>query len=275
MEKRKISLKEALENDGNFLGFLGQEARSDEYRHVAEKARKRPHPPGKMLRDYALGRLDETNAMKIRRHVSFCGVCADEALRIMGKAAHPTREMLYDYVLEWVDKNIAEKVRKHVSYCKACADEVLRITRIEDDLMRDSGAWANEPAFETGILSDLIIWASELWEPQWAGQLVTASDIPEQACSFMMDHGEIGLSCYWEPQYEDALAYLQLSWRANIAAPCELWAKFVNPETQEVLSEIGLGTYLEGKEIFTSDQLEFDPSMEKWAISIVLCEGVR
>jgi len=281
MEKKKIGLKEALENDGKFLAFLGQEARSDEYRRLREKAEeKRAHPTGKDLRDYAQGQLDKSKTMEIRKHVSFCGFCADEALKIMGEAAHPKKKTLYDHVLGLLNEKVAVKVKKHISSCKLCAGEVSKIMRIEDALNADFVDWANEPVFEianepvfeTGILANLIIWASEFWEPQWAGQPVTASDIPEQEHSFAMDHGRIELSCYWEPQYEDAPAYMQLSWRANINMPCELWAKFVNPETEETLSEIGLGTYLEGREIFTSDQLEFDPSTERWAISIMLCE---
>jgi len=37
-------------------------------------------------------------------------------------------------------------------------------------------------------------------------------------------------------------------------------------------SEIRLGTRLEVKESFTSDRLGFDPSNEKWAISIIFQE---
>lgn len=280
MENEKIGLKDALKNNGNFMAFLEQEARSDEYRGIAEKAKKRTHPPAKILQDYAMGRLDRKKAAKVRKHISFCGVCAKEALKIMGKSEHPTRERLYDYVLDWLDKDVAEKVRKHVSSCKACADEVMKITMLENDLTRDTLNWVNEPAFELNIPNRIILWVSELWEPQWAGQLVTASDIPEQEHSFVMDdgkidYGRIELSCYWEPEYEDTPSFLQLSWRANVTMPCELRAKFMNPETEEVLSEIGLGRYPEGKETFTSDQLEFDPSTERWAISIILCKGEK
>ena len=85
MKKNKIGLDKALENSGDFLAFLGQEARSEEYGKLKEHARKnKAHPTGGMLYDYALGRTDEKDTMKIRNHISFCDDCSDEVLRIMG-----------------------------------------------------------------------------------------------------------------------------------------------------------------------------------------------
>jgi len=178
-------------------------------------------------------------------------------------------------------------VRKHISFCGDCADEVLRITRIEDDLEEDSVKWVSEdpepePAEEdkkvaaiSKIAANLIIWTSKLWEPKWAGQLVTASDIPEQENTFVLDDGKLRLSCSWEPSYENIPAYIKLSWIAQITISCELWARFANPETHKMLSEIPLGNSLEGKKIFTSDKLRFDPSTEKWSVSIVMCKICR
>jgi len=244
MKKNKIGLDKALENDGNFLSFLGEAARSDEYR-----------------------RLKETQA-KARK-------------------VHPAREMLYDYVLGWLNEADTVKVRKHISFCGDCADEVLRITRIEDDLEEDSVKWVSEdpepePAEEdkkvaaiSKIAANLIIWTSKLWEPKWAGQLVTASDIPEQEKTFISDEGQIILRCHWKAAYKNTPAYLWVSWKADIAADGYLWLRFVNPETHNMLSEIPLGNSLEGKKIFTSDKLRFDPSTEKWSVSIVMCKICR
>ncbi len=213
--KKKIGLKEALRNDGNFLAFLAQEARSDEYRKLKKKA-------------------------------------------------HPTKKMLYDYVLGWLDKKDAMKIRNHFSFCGSCADEVLRIMRIERDLEKKSVAWVNPKG--------LIIWISSLWEPQWAGVPVVAMAVSGQRHSFIMDDGKIELSCYWKPKFRNDPAYIHLSWSARITKPVRLWARFVNPESNEIRSEIHLGTHLQGEDNFTSDRLGFDPSNEKWAISIIFQE---
>ncbi len=217
-KENKIGLDKALENSGDFLAFLGQEARSEEYGKLKEHAEKnKAHPTGGMLYDYALGWADEKDTMKIRNHISFCDVCSDEVLEIMG---------------------------------------------IEGDLEEEAVGWAGPP----------IIWISDFWEPQWAGELVTASDIPEQEHSFVMDHGEIEIACYWKSQYENMPAYICVSWKVDIIMYAELWARFVNPETQDIYSEFCLGTTLVGEMSFYSDELGFDPSNQRWAIAITLCE---
>jgi len=227
MKKKKI--EHALANDGNFLSFLGEAARSDRYRQLKEKQAetRKGHPSREMLCDYALGWLNEADTMKVRKHIAFCGDCADEALKIM---------------------------------------------QIEDELEEDVAAAA---VSASKIAAALIIWTSELWKPKWAGQLVTASDIPQQEKTFMLNYGQIKFSCHWKPSYENIPAYIQLSWRAKITIRCELWARFVNPESNKMLSEIRLGTSLEGKNIFTSDKLGFDPSTERWSVSLILSKISR
>ncbi len=227
MKKNKIGLDKALENDGNFLSFLGEAARSDEYR-----------------------RLKETQA-KARK-------------------VHPAREMLYDYVLGWLNEADTVKVRKHISFCGDCADEVLRITRIEDDLEEDSVKWVSEESKKPKTR-----WIPDLWEPQWAGQLVTASDIPEQEKTFISDDGQVILRCHWKAEYEDTPAYIWVSWEADIVTYGELRIRFVNPETHGLHSEFCLGTALSGEEVFKTDKLRFDPSKQRWAVSILLCETER
>ncbi len=123
-------------------------------------------------------------------------------------------------------------------------------------------------------LSDRIIrWISEMWEPLWAGQLVTADDIPKQGHSFVAEmEGEIKIVCDWESQDDDAPAHIRLSWEADFPADSTLWVRFVNPETQEIRYQACLGADLLGDEIFKSSELGFDPSQEKWAISLMLTE---
>ena len=240
MKKRKIELQTALQDNETFLAFLTQEAQSEKFRRLRENASKTPHP---------------------------------------------TREKLYDYALGWMDQAEVRQVREHIAFCGDCAHEVLRILRIEDELEQDALEWADrapvssqEPkaAFslptskKSSIIDSLVRWISPLWEPQWAGQLVTAADIPKQTHAFISENGDIKISCYWKGQYHDQPAYIQIAWKANLTTESEIWIRFTDPATRVIRSEICLGTGLVGEESFTSDDLGFDPSNEKWAISVVL-----
>jgi len=113
-------------------------------------------------------------------------------------------------------------------------------------------------------------WVSPLWEPQWAGEIVTALDIPEQHKSFTNEESDIEISCYWRNAQDSFPAYIQISWQVKIVAPGELTARFVNPQTQEILCDLVLGKEIIGSEKFTSDDLGFDPSSEKWGLSILI-----
>jgi hypothetical protein len=135
-----------------------------------------------------------------------------------------------------------------------------------------------KPEWETWVKnvislpSHVVHWVSELWQPQWAGTPVTAADIPGDKKAFNVKNGEIEISCLWRSQQATNPAYIQISWAANFVADRELWALFFDPDTKEVLAEIPLGAYLEGGKNITSETLGFDPSNEKWAISILLKE---
>ena len=215
MKKDKVGLDKALENGGDFLAFLGQEARSEEYGKLKEHARK--------------------------------------------NKAHPTGEMLYDYALGWTDEKDTMKIRKHISFCDDCSDEVLRIMGIEGDLEGEALKWAGPP-----------IRVSKPWFPLWAGKLVTASDIPEQTHTFMLDDDKIALTCHWRAAYKNTSAYIYVSWKAKIAMVEEIRLRFLNPETDEIYVQLSLGTDLTGEETFESDDLGFDPSNQKWAVCVVL-----
>lgn len=122
------------------------------------------------------------------------------------------------------------------------------------------------------ISNTLVKWLSPLWEPQWAGMHVSAGDIPEQKHRFRMKEGEIEISCRWRSPHGNTPAYVQVSWAADITTDCEFWLLFINPGTKAVLSEVFLGTALEGGKIITSKTLGFDPSAEPWAASVLLKE---
>ncbi len=82
MEKKRIRLKDALETNEGFLAFLKQEANSDEYRELRRRAEQGSHPSEEMLHDYVTDCLSDEEARFLRDHISFCGECAKETLRI-------------------------------------------------------------------------------------------------------------------------------------------------------------------------------------------------
>ncbi len=116
----------------------------------------------------------------------------------------------------------------------------------------------------------LVQWISPIWEPQWTGVAVTAADIPEQHHEFVMRDGTIDISCSWQGAYGNNPAYMQISWTASLLTNCELWLRFVNPLTSDVLSDVLLGSEHEGGKILTGDILGFDPSKDRWATSLMM-----
>jgi hypothetical protein len=248
MKKQRSELQTALRNNETFLAFLTQEAQSEKYCRLRENAGKTPHPPGEKLYDYVLGWLDEQETKQVREHIALCGDCAHETLRILQIEAELEQDSL-----EWADSNPVSSQERKVVFASS--------QRKEQSL---------PTAKRSSITDNLVRWISPLWEPQWAGQLVTAADIPKQAHSFTSEDGDIKLSCYWKGQYQDEPAYIQITWKARFTAENEIRIRFTDPVTQAIHSEVCLGTGLVGEETFTSDDLGFDPSYARWAISVVL-----
>lgn len=119
----------------------------------------------------------------------------------------------------------------------------------------------------------LVRWLSPPWLPKWVGEPVPAqTDMPPQEHVFRLEDGEITLTCSWKSRYHETPAYVWVQWRADISTPSELWVRFTRPETGTVLAEVRLGSHLAGDDIFTSDDLGFDPALEKWSISLILRE---
>jgi hypothetical protein len=209
------------------------------------------------------------------------------AKRRIEAGSHPTDRMLYNYVLNWVYENDAKIIMKHLAFCGICAAKVLQIRQVEGELEEKLSDWTDGKEnrlyplltssftrerdtllaknFQEGV-------ATEYWEPLFAGQLATAADIPVQEHLFKREEGDIEISCYWGGTYVNKPAFIKLSWKANIRIRSEILARFINPETQELRSEVCLGTHLTGEEAFTSQELGFDPLTENWAIAIVLRE---
>ncbi len=234
-ENRKHILTSALETDDAFFKFLRQEAASLGYRKLREQ------------------------------------------MKIDGR--HPSGEMLHDYVMDELDEESARHLRGHLLLCHPCTDGVLRLLmRIEDELDQTAMDRANEMTGErpgegpVSVIDALASWISRPWEPRWAGQPVTASDIPEQEHSFRMDDGEIRLSCNWREAHGEYPAYIRVAWEADIMSPSNIEARFTEPETRKIRAQVRLGTHLAGERTFTSDDLGFDPSRERWAVAVILTE---
>lgn len=116
-----------------------------------------------------------------------------------------------------------------------------------------------------------ITWISELYVFPLAGQQMTALSTSEQSHPFEMDYGQyINISCYWQGKSGDLMPYLELSWNANLYADVTLWARFSDPDTHEIFSELCLGDKLEDKVRLEYEDLKFDPSTRKWGISVLL-----
>src|SRR5262245_13985588 len=48
----------------------------------------------------------------------------------------------------------------------------------------------------------LVRWLSPVWQPAWAGEVVTAADVAAQEHVFALDDGEIQVTCGWRAAYE-------------------------------------------------------------------------
>lgn len=121
-----------------------------------------------------------------------------------------------------------------------------------------------------GINKNLIGMISSIWRPEWAGELVTAADIRKQTKTLNLDEGIVMLSCSWGTEDDHGPAFLTVSWRVDVEGSFEIWALFLDPDKETIFSEIYLGTSYEGEELFTTKMLNFDPSVQNWAIAIVL-----
>ncbi len=203
---------------------------------------------------------------------------------------HPAVEMLYEYAAGELGEDLAPAVRAHLALCGQCAREALRLTQVTDELEQDALDWANSPKFASSepsrsslpkavdaavttaksVGERALIWISEIWQPQWAGQLLTAADVPEQHRTFTSRHGDIRLTCYWQDDSPDESAMIHIRWHADLAQEERIWLRFVNPASQALRQEIFLGSRAVGEESFTIQDLRFDFLCEQWAISMAL-----
>jgi hypothetical protein len=195
------------------------------------------------------------------------------------ESQHPELDLLYRYTCGELEPDDAAQIRQHLILCPVCNGKTLRIMRITNDwkseirmidqLRQYAANWA-DGIVQSGVP---VRWATALWQPEWAGTPVYASDILEQQHTFSSSDGEIEITCSWRDTYGSTPAYLTISWFASIERQQELWALFLDPSTKHVLAEIPLGKYLEGGKHLNSQMLGFNPSRDKWAVAILLKEN--
>lgn len=177
-------------------------------------------------------------------------------------APHPTSDNLYHYALGWLPEGEAAYLRQHLLFCEDCAAEVARIIGIEQRLAQQTVV---APTLD---LTDAI--ATEFWEPQWAGQLATAADIPAQEHTFFLDDGQIALSCRWGQEIGSEPAFIWINWESRLTTEHAFSVHFIHPETQIARYEAYLGNLPTGEATFVSRELGFDPAVERWAIGLTL-----
>ena len=182
-------------------------------------------------------------------------------------APHPTGENLYHYALGWLPEGEAAYLRQHLLFCERCAAEVARIIGIEQRIAQRT---ASAPPLD---LRDAL--ATEFWEPQWAGQLATAADIPAQEHTFFLDDGQIMLSCRWGGECGSEPAFIWIRWESRLHAEHAFSVHFIHPETQLARYETSLGSLPTGEATFISRELGFDPATERWAIGLSITVPTR
>jgi len=209
----------------------------------------------------------------------------------------PPDEILFDYVYDDLESEKAGKVAEHIKTCESC-----HLTQLEIETDRTGWEFAlkDNPALAlakalgpegikivlnqtkktekagisvSAIKEALITWVSPLWQPSLTGAMMTASaDVPEQSNHFKMEHGEyINISCAWKGKDRTASA-IMLEWNANIFTDSNLWARFIDPDTRDILFESCLGTKLEGEKTFSEQEMGFNPCSQKWAVAIIVEE---
>ncbi len=180
----------------------------------------------------------------------------------------------YEMVLE-ADPEFAE-ARENKEIVQKYLDELPSDNFLHGEDMTETSEPGSENVTDrlANIVTDgvthLIHWLSPVWEPELSGQLASAADIPKQDRIFATEHGDIKIVCQWDRQIGNEPAYLLVKWEVNIETDHGVSVRLTNPDTQETLYDIDLGAIRVGEEAFTAGELGFDPSREKWAVSVVL-----
>lgn len=114
-------------------------------------------------------------------------------------------------------------------------------------------------------------WLSPVWQPAWAGEVVTAADVAAQEHVFALDDGEIQVTCGWRAAYGHLPATLRVAWQAHMTLSGDFWVRFTHPtDPTRPPVELRLGNTVAGEEEFTAETLGFDPTREPWALAILV-----
>ncbi|GKT09122.1 hypothetical protein [Desulforhabdus sp. TSK] len=128
-------LNDALQNDSALFLLMRQEAISDPYEKVTKIVEEGRHPSHEMLYDYVLEWLDEKTFGMLLEHISICGSCAGEVLRIRTLEEdaennlpgwdHPTELPDEDHLSDRVLKSFlraifTERNLLHLRSCESC-----------------------------------------------------------------------------------------------------------------------------------------------------------
>jgi len=238
MNTPRIALYQAVNTEEDFLAFLVQEVHSESYRQRTHRIEQGPHP---------------------------------------------TKELLHAYVWDALDKERRKIIRKHVTFCPGCMRQLGRLARIRDDSEARFFSWADKAeigidppghALETTPRALLDNLASELWEPEGAGEsLVAASSAVTQEHEFHTEAGTVKVLCAWGPASGGEPAFIWLSWKAELQDDTSFLIRFIDPECQHTRYEIDPQMIRHGNQTFTQDVLGFDPVGQKWAVSVVFSEN--
>jgi len=207
-------------------------------------------PDGEEIVDYVYGDLSGPAILKVSKHIFKCESCRLLALKI------ETDRTELELMIEQSPKTFVETIMGPLV-------EKDSMGKMSHDLKKGFQSLSR-------IKDTLISWISPAWEPQFAGQVVTAADIVEQTRQFEMDCGEyVTISCNWKGKERSQEAHLNLSWKANFHTPRNIWIRFLDPESNSTLSELNLGKHLEGYRQIPIQELNFDPTERRWAISVI------
>lgn len=82
MKTQHTTLKDVVQQDADFLGFVAQKARAETFRTRLQQVEKGPHPTKEMLLEYVWDTLDADKRSILRTHLACCSHCSHLAVRL-------------------------------------------------------------------------------------------------------------------------------------------------------------------------------------------------
>jgi anti-sigma factor RsiW len=116
----------------------------------------------------------------------------------------------------------------------------------------------------------VVHWLSPLCQPLLAGEPATAADTPTQEYSFYLEEGTIRLTLAWWAATPGQPAALRIAWHVDTPTAADFWVRFTRREDPTVvLGQVPLGSAAAGEEVFSAQELGFDPTREPWAFIVL------